>query len=117
MEEVHQAELVVSHDVQSARDRLDDAQTTVDSFRNEALPALRTARESLDRLFTQGDQTVDLARILEIRQRILRARWAYLDALWELNQARTELASALGDPFCAVPLAPNSAAIDDVPLH
>jgi cobalt-zinc-cadmium efflux system outer membrane protein len=96
-----QAEFTVRQDVQAALARLADAEAVVQTFRNETLPALRTARESLDRLFTQGEPGVDLLRLLDVRRRVLRSRDAYLDALFELSQARADLAAALGDPSVA----------------
>jgi hypothetical protein len=54
---------------------------------------------------------VDLSRVLEVRRRLLRARGVYLDALWELSQARADLAAAVGEPglgLDAPPPAPAS---------
>jgi outer membrane protein TolC len=100
---VQQSEVAVQLDVQAALTRLANAEAVVDTFRKETLPALREARESLDRLLEQGEPGVDIPRTLDIRRRQLRARDAYLDSLWELNQARADLAAALGDPCVALP--------------
>jgi outer membrane protein TolC len=95
---VQQAEIQVRQDVQTALTRLADAQEWLKTFRTQTFPALREARETIDRLFAQNAPGVDVARLLEIRRRVLRARDTYLDALWELSQARADLAAAVGDP-------------------
>jgi outer membrane protein TolC len=103
---VRQAEFSVQQDVQAAVARLANAEATVSTFRKETLPTLREAREALDRLFEQGEMGVDVLRVLDVRRRLIRARDAYLDALWELNQARADLAAALGDPAAAYATTP-----------
>jgi hypothetical protein len=40
---------------------------------------------------------VDLARVIDIRRRLLRARDSYLDVLFELSQAQTDLAASVAD--------------------
>jgi cobalt-zinc-cadmium efflux system outer membrane protein len=99
---VQQAEVAVRMDVQAALARLRNAEAQVDTIRSETLPALQTARETLDRLFAAGEPGVDLVRVLDIRRRLLRARDGYLDALWELSQARADLAAAVGTPAFAM---------------
>jgi cobalt-zinc-cadmium efflux system outer membrane protein len=99
---VQQGEVLVQQDVRAALTRLADAEAVVNAYGTETLPGLRDARDTLDRLFTQGEPGVDLARVLEVRRRLLRARDAYLDALWEMSQARADLAAALGDPSVAL---------------
>jgi hypothetical protein len=37
---------------------------------------------------------------------LIQTRGAYLDALFELSQARADLAAAIGDPSLAFPLPP-----------
>jgi outer membrane protein TolC len=99
---VLQGEALVQQDVQTALTRLRDAEALVETYRTEMLPALRNTRETLDKLYQQGEPGVDLARVLDIRRRLLKARDASLDALWELSQARADLATALGDPAVAI---------------
>jgi hypothetical protein len=57
---------------------------------------------------------VTLAQIIDIRRRLLRTRDAYLDALFELSQAQTDLAAAVADlsfvDCGAASLAPQSEA-------
>jgi outer membrane protein TolC len=103
---VRAAEVLAQEDVRAALNRLADATALVDSYRTQTLPALEEARDSMDRLFAQGEPGVDLPRVLESRRRILRARAALNDALWELSQARADLAAAVGDPTLALGLPP-----------
>ena len=55
------------------------------------------------RLFAAGEPSVDVLRLIDARKRLLRARDGYLDALWELSQARADLAAAVGDIELALP--------------
>jgi outer membrane protein TolC len=98
---VRQAEVQIQQDVRAALARLGEAEVVVETFRTRTLPTLRRAREELDRLFAENLPGGELSRVIDIRRRLLRARDAYLDALWELNQARADLATAVGDPSLA----------------
>jgi cobalt-zinc-cadmium efflux system outer membrane protein len=103
---LEQAEVTVRMDVRTALARLADAEAVIQTYRTETLPSIRTAREVIDRLFLAGDPGVDVLRLLDIRRRFLRANDAYLDALFELSQARADLAAALADPSLAFPAEP-----------
>jgi outer membrane protein TolC len=94
---VQQSEIQIQQDVFIALARLAQAQQAVNLFGSQTLPELRKAREAIDTLFAQGQPGVDLARVIDIRRRILRARDAYLDALWEQSQAQVDLAAAVAD--------------------
>ncbi|HEY7152578.1 MAG TPA: TolC family protein [Gemmataceae bacterium] len=94
---VHQSEVQVRQDVYTALARLEQAERVTNSFRTETLPQLRQTRKGFDQLFAQGQPGVDLASLIAIRRRILRLRDAYLDALFELSQAQTDLAAAVAD--------------------
>jgi outer membrane protein TolC len=96
------AEVRIRQDVQAALARLDNAAGVVDGFRTKTLPALDEARQGIDRLFLQGEPGVDVLRVNGVRQRLLKARDLYLDALFELSQARADLAAAVGDPALAL---------------
>jgi hypothetical protein len=48
-------------------------------------------------LLEQNQAGADLARALDVRRRLLRSRDAYLDALFEVSQARVDLAAAVND--------------------
>ena len=97
VQSVHQSEIQVRQDVYTALARLEQAERVTSSFRTETLPQLRQTREDFDMLFAQGQPGVDLASLIAIRRRLLRSRDAYLDALFELSQAQTDLAAAVSD--------------------
>ena len=90
-------EIQIQQDVLAATDRLKEANKWVASFDTDILPILQKSMDAFDKLFAQGEPSVDVLRLIEIRRRYLRARDGYLDALWELSQARADLAAAVGD--------------------
>src|SRR5579875_611700 len=92
-----QGEIQMQQDVFTALARLAQAEEVVKSFATETLPKLRQTREEFDKLYMAGQPGVDLARLIDVRRRLLRARDAYLDALFELSQAQTDLAAAVAD--------------------
>jgi outer membrane protein TolC len=92
-----QGEIQMHQDVFAALARLNRAEQTVKNFSNEILPNLRQTREEIDKLYAAGQPGVDMARTIDVRRRLLRARDAYLDALFELSQAQTDLAAAVAD--------------------
>ncbi len=92
-----QGEIQMQQDVFTALARLAQAEEVVKSFATETLPKLRQTREEFDKLYMAGQPGVDLARIIDVRRRLLRARDAYLDALFELSQAQIDLAAAVAD--------------------
>jgi outer membrane protein TolC len=98
---LRQAEIQLQQDIRAALARLADAAAVVKAYHDETLPALEEMRTTLDKLFNEAAPGVNLGQVLEVRRRILRARGLYLDALWELSQAQTDLAAALGDPTAA----------------
>jgi cobalt-zinc-cadmium efflux system outer membrane protein len=94
----------IQQDVRAALKRLAAAQDLIQTYRTETFPTLQRQREAFDELFAKGEPGVTLARIIAIRTRLLAARSAYLDALFELSQAEADLAAAVGDPGLAVTL-------------
>ena len=102
-QELAQFEFQARLDVQAALARLAGARAWADDFRNKVLPNLQRALESLKNLFDRGEPGVDALRILEVRRRYLKAYDGYLDALYEVSQARADLAAAVGDPSLAIP--------------
>jgi outer membrane protein TolC len=90
-------EIQMRQDVFAAIARLAQAEEVVKGFNTQTLPTLRQMREEFDKLYTAGQPGVDLARVIDIRRRLLRARDTYLDALFELSQAQTDLAAAVAD--------------------
>jgi cobalt-zinc-cadmium efflux system outer membrane protein len=99
--DVNRTEVQIRQEVQAALNRLAEAQKWTGEYKNEVLPNLRRSLEEIDKLFAQNDPGVDLLRVINVRRSLLRAQDIYLDALWELNQARTDLAAALGEPAVA----------------
>jgi outer membrane protein TolC len=94
---VYQGEVLVKQDVFAALARLSQAEEVVKGFSTQTLPTLRQMREEFDKLYMANQPNVDLARVIDIRRRLLRARDAYLDVLFELSQAQTDLAAAVAD--------------------
>jgi outer membrane protein TolC len=99
-------DVTIRQEVVAAVNRLTSAAQLVETFRTETFPALESAREGFDQLFARGEPGITLARVIAIRHRLIQTRGAYLDALFELSQARADLAAAIGDPSLAFPLPP-----------
>jgi cobalt-zinc-cadmium efflux system outer membrane protein len=99
--ELRQTEIQVEQDVQAALARLKDAQEMVTYNRDTVIPELRKGLDELTRAFEGGDASIDPFRIADMRRRLLKARDTYLDALLEVNEARADLAAALGNPSVA----------------
>src|SRR5262249_20504101 len=95
MLDTQRIETQINQEVLAAMDRLKDAKKWVDSLETEILPNLRKTMDDFDKLFLQNE--VDIMKLIDVRRRHLRARDGYLDALWELSQARADLAAAVGD--------------------
>jgi outer membrane protein TolC len=104
MEDRRRLEIQTTLDVKAALARIGEAEKWVAYFKTESLPALQKTMESFEKLFALGEPSVDVARLIDARRRLLRARDGYLDALWELSQARTDLAAAVGDLHVALPI-------------
>ncbi len=104
--EVRQVEVQVQQDVAAALARLKDALAWEATYRTRVLPDLRKGLADLEKLFEANDPGVDLLRVLDLRRKLLKAQDGYLDALWEISQARADLAAAVGDPALLAPPAP-----------
>jgi cobalt-zinc-cadmium efflux system outer membrane protein len=104
--ELRQTEVLVHQDVQAALARLSSARTWAETYHSQVLPNLREALKGMEQLLIKGDPGVDVLRIIDVRRNLLRARDGYLDALWELIQARADLAAAVGDLDLAVACKP-----------
>jgi cobalt-zinc-cadmium efflux system outer membrane protein len=96
--ELRQTEVVIHQDVAAALARLNVARRWAETYRKELLPNLQQSLDDAQRLFAAGDPSVDLLRMLDVRRKLIRARDGYLDALWEVSQARADVAAAVGDP-------------------
>jgi cobalt-zinc-cadmium efflux system outer membrane protein len=89
-------EVAIQQQLHAALSRLSAARDTVEIYQSRVLPDLEAALKEMETLFRQGG--ADLLRVFDIRRKLLQARSGYLDALYELRQARTDLAAAVGDP-------------------
>jgi cobalt-zinc-cadmium efflux system outer membrane protein len=97
--DVRRTEVDIRHDVEAALSRLHIARAWVGTYRNQTLPNLRGYRDSILLLFQKGQ--VDLLSVIDIRRKLITAQDGYLDALYELSQARADLAAAIGEPIVA----------------
>lgn len=102
--EVRQFEIQAVQDVQAALARLAAARKWADSYTAEVLPNLKKATEDMNKLLEQNDPGVDVIKVIGVQRNYLRAFDAYLDALFEVSQARADLAAAVGDPALALGL-------------
>jgi outer membrane protein TolC len=100
--ELHQAEVLVQQDLYAALTRYGEACAGVDAYQTKTLPELRAGLEAMERLYALGDPGVDLARVVDFRRKLLKARDGYLDTLLVLSQAQADLALAVGDPALAI---------------
>jgi outer membrane protein TolC len=100
--ELRQSELLVQQELHAALTRLEEARAGADVYRTQVLPELRAGLDDLERLYSQGDPGVDFSRLIDFRRKLVKARDGYLDALFELSQARADLAAAVGDPSLTV---------------
>jgi outer membrane protein TolC len=99
---LRQVEVSIRQDVQSALARLDRANASVYKYRNEYLPHLEDSVKVIEKLLEAGDPNVNVLQVVDTLRKRLKVRDGYLDALWELRQARADLAAAIGDPALAV---------------
>jgi cobalt-zinc-cadmium efflux system outer membrane protein len=104
--ELRQTEVLVRQDVQAALARLASARTWAETYRSQILPDLREYLKGMEKLLLQNDPGADVLRVIDVRRNLLRARDGYLDALWEVIQARADLAAAVGDLDLAVACKP-----------
>src|SRR5207248_2235148 len=58
--ELRQTEVQVRQDVQAALARLSGARASVNTYRNEVLPSLRTSLQGIEKLFEQAEPNVDV---------------------------------------------------------
>jgi outer membrane protein TolC len=114
MQAFQSAQVTMRQDVWTALNRLHAAEKTVDLFRTQTIPELRTARADLDKLFASGQAGVTLGRIVGLRLRLLNAYNLYLDGLFELALSEADLAAAVGDPTVAL-LPPRPEPAEEAP--
>jgi outer membrane protein TolC len=101
--QVRQLEVQAQQDVQGALTRLADARAWAETYRTKVLPDLHSGLADIEKLFAQAEPGVDVLRVLDIQRKLLKARDGYLDALYELSQARADLALAVGDLSLVLP--------------
>ena len=101
---VRQFEVQSAQDVQAALARLTAAQKWADRYSAEVLPNLLRAVKDMNKLLEQNEPGVDVLKVIGVQRNYLTAFSAYLDALFEVSQARADLAAAVGDPALALGL-------------
>jgi outer membrane protein TolC len=99
--DLRSTEYLVAHSVDAALDRLAAARKWAGEYSSEVLPKLKTAKQKMERLLEQNEPGVDAIKVLGMERAILRATDAYLDARFEVSQARADLAAAVGEPALA----------------
>lgn len=102
--DVRQFEVQAVQDVQAALARLAAASKWADSYSAEVLPNLRQAVKDMNKLLEQNDPGVDALKVIGVQRNYLASLSTHLDALFELSQARSDLAAAVGDPAIALGL-------------
>ncbi|MCE9563360.1 MAG: TolC family protein [Planctomycetes bacterium] len=102
--DVRQFEVQAVQDVQAALARLAAATKWADSYSAEVLPNLRQAVKDMNKLLEQNDPGVDALKVIGVQRNYLASLSTHLDALFELSQARSDLAAAVGDPAIALGL-------------
>jgi outer membrane protein TolC len=104
--DVRQFEIQSMQDVQAALARLTEAQRWAERYTAEVLPNLRQAVTDMNKLLAQNEPGVDVLKVIGVQRNYLTAFSTYLDALFEVSQARADLAAGVGDPAIALGLYP-----------
>jgi cobalt-zinc-cadmium efflux system outer membrane protein len=100
--QVRQTEVLVRQDVDAALRRLARARAWLDSYQKTVVPGLERSLEEMNRLFLAGEPGVDVLKLVDANRKLLKARDVELDALWEVAQAQSDLAAAVGDVALAI---------------
>jgi outer membrane protein TolC len=100
--DIAQTEAAIHRDVQAALVRLEQARANVEFYQQRLIPNLENNLKQMEKLFEQADPGVDVLKMIDIRRKLIKARDGYADAIWELSQARADLAAAVGDPALAM---------------
>jgi outer membrane protein TolC len=100
--ELRNSEVSIRLDIQAALARLERANELIYTYQNRILPNQEKSVQEIDKLLDIGDPNVSVLQIIDIRRKQLKAHDGYLDALWELRQARADVSAAVGDPALAV---------------
>jgi outer membrane protein TolC len=99
--DLRSTEYLVAQSVNAALDRLAAARKWAGEYSTDVLPKLKAAKQKMERLMEQNEPGVDAIKVLSMERAILRATDAYLDARFEVSQARADLAAAVGEPALA----------------
>jgi cobalt-zinc-cadmium efflux system outer membrane protein len=94
--DLRSAEINIQQQVHAALSRLNMARDMVETYQTRVLPNLEASLKDMESLFRQAG--ADLLKVIDVRRKLLQARGGYLDALYELRQARNDLAAAVADP-------------------
>ncbi len=97
--QVTQLEAEVRQDVRAASQRYERAREVAAQNEADIRDGLGTEVDRIEDLYAQGE--TDLLRVYEVRQKLNQLRDAYLDSLFEVIQAESELAAAAGQPLTA----------------
>jgi cobalt-zinc-cadmium efflux system outer membrane protein len=95
--EERQIETQIRQDVNAALARLNAARAWAQTYRTTVLPNLQTSQKEIEGLFAQREKGLDILKVIDVRRKVLKARDAYLDALFEVRQASADLGAAVGD--------------------
>jgi cobalt-zinc-cadmium efflux system outer membrane protein len=96
-QELSQVQQQIGQEVEAAVARLQAAVALEEDLRQDLLPEIQADVAKAERLAEANKQQEDSAELTELRQRLLKSRDLYLDSLWEISQARADLAAAMGD--------------------
>jgi hypothetical protein len=99
--DLRSTEYLVAQSVDAALDRLTAARKWAGEYSSDVLPKLKAAKKKMEQLLEQNEPGVDAIKVLSMDRAILRATDAYLDARFEVSQARADLAAAMGEPALA----------------
>jgi cobalt-zinc-cadmium efflux system outer membrane protein len=104
--DLRSVEITIQQQVYAALSRLRTARATVEMYQTGVIPHLQTALQDMETLFNRS--AVDLLKVIDVRRKLLAARSGYLDALFELQQARDDLAAAVADPALTLESEPDA---------
>jgi cobalt-zinc-cadmium efflux system outer membrane protein len=100
--DLRQAETVVRLDVQAAVAHVKQARAWLLTYERQVVPGLVKSVKEMNQMFRAGDRGVDSLRLIDIYRKLLKAIDTELDARWEVAQAQTDLAAAVGEPALAI---------------
>jgi cobalt-zinc-cadmium efflux system outer membrane protein len=98
--DLRSTETIIRQDVVSALERLQTTRAWADVYQKQTIPELKASLKDMETLLGQAGAPV--LSVIDIRRKLLRAEDSYLDVLFALSQARTDLAAAVGDPGLAI---------------